>query len=278
MESRNYRRNVNWSVITAANDDRVLKLCLLNSPGIESASEVLVQRGYSSAAVAYNAAIEQASTDLLVLVHQDIYLPENWIQRVQSAVEQLAQTCPDWGVLGCCGIQTSGKHVGYIYDGAWNRVLGEPFEGGLEVESLDEAVLIIRKSSGLRFDPSLEGFHMYGADVCLQAQSRGKKCYAIGAFCIHNTNPYRMLPLHFWKGYLAMRRKWKAQLPIKTTCTEITYSCWPMVRWNIVRALNLATGRDSQPVRRVDDPSRLYHELKPTLPSAAYALSSPCLK
>ena len=129
------------------------------------------------------------------------------------------------------------------------------------MESLDEVVLILRKSSGLRFDPHLAGFHMYGADICLEARRQGRKCYAIAAFCVHNTNQYGMLPFQFWRAYLAMRRKWKAELPIRTTCTEITRWCWPMIRWNVVRAINLATGRDKPPAKRVSDPAPLYREL-----------------
>jgi hypothetical protein len=34
-----------------------------------------------------------------------------------------------------------------------------------------------------------------------------------------------------------------------------------MVRWNLVRGINLATGRDKPPVKRVVDPERIYREL-----------------
>jgi hypothetical protein len=134
----------------------------------------------------------------------------------------------------------------------------------VEVRTLDEVLLILKKSSGLRFDQRIPGFHMYGADICLEAHRHGLKCYAISAFCIHNTNQYGLLPLQFWQGYLAMRRKWKAQLPIKTSCTEITRWCWPMIRSNVARAINLATGRDKPPAKRVSDPNQLCREIATT--------------
>ena len=250
-----------WSVIASVNDEAVLKSCLLNSPDIRFASEVMLQRGYASAAAAYNAALAMAKTDLLIFVHQDVYLPAGWMTAVQNAVEKVSRTDPDWGILGMWGTRPSGERSGYVYDGAWGRILGNQFEGGLEVDSLDEVVLILRKSAGLCFDPHIPGFHMYGADICLEARRHRKKCYAIAAFCIHNTNQYGMLPWQFWKGYLAMRRKWKAQLPVRTTCTEISYWCWPLVRWNVIRAINLVTGRDPSPAKRVQDPSHLYREM-----------------
>lgn len=250
-----------WSLISAVSDEEILKRCLLSSPDVGSATEVILQTGYTSAAAAYNNAVQKSNTDLLVFIHQDVYLPEGWLASVLGAIELVTRTDQDWGVFGVWGPRRSGEMAGFVYDGGWRRVLGHPFEGGLEVDSLDEVVLILRKSTGLRFDPFIPGFHMYGTDICLEARRQGRKCYAIAAFCIHNTNQYGMLPWQFWKGYLAMRRKWKAQLPVETTCTKITRWCWPMVRWNIVRAINLVTGRDKPPTRRIEDPSQLYREM-----------------
>jgi hypothetical protein len=252
---------MNWSVIAAVNNEEVTKSCLLRSPDLRFASEMLLQRNYRSASVAYNEAIEQAKSDFLVFVHQDVYVPAGWIGAVQNAVTVLSQKDPDWGVLGVWGITSSGQGAGFLYDGGWRSIRGRAFQGGIEVECLDEVVLILRKSTGLKFDPLLTGFHMYGADICLEARHQRRKCYAIGALCIHNTNQYHLLPWQFWRCYLTLRRKWKAELPIKTTCTEITRWCWPMVRWNVVRAINLATGRDKPPNKRVQDPSRLYLQL-----------------
>jgi hypothetical protein len=250
-----------WSLITATNNDEVLESCLLSFTDARFTPDVILQKGYLNAAEAYNAAIETAKTDLLIFIHQDVYLPEGWITKVQAAINILAETDPNWGVLGVWGTKIASENAGYVYDGAWRRVLGAEFQGGREVDSLDEVVLILRKSSGLRFDPKIPGFHMYGADICQEAKRQGKKCYAIAAFCIHNTNQYRMLPWQFWQAYLKMRNKWKKNLPLKTTCIDITYWSWPMLRWNLVRAVNLLTGRDSSPVSRVKDPSQLYLEL-----------------
>jgi glycosyl transferase family 2 len=251
-----------WSVISAVNDERVLNSCLLNSPGIRSASEVILQRNYSSAADAYNAAIEKANTDFLVFVHQDVYLPEGWIDSVQNAVESLSKKDSNWGVLGIWGtVDYSEQPVGYLY---WTGDLGweEPFEGAKEVTTLDEAVLIMRKSSGITFDPQLPSYHLYATDICMEARCRGKKCYSISAFCIHNTNTNsgKLLPREFWRCYLVMRRKWKAKLPIVTPCTEVSFWCWPILRWHLVFFRDWVLGRHKK-LARAQDPEKLYGEL-----------------
>jgi GT2 family glycosyltransferase len=252
-------KSMRWAVISAVNDEHVLKTSLLESPDLRSANDVILQRGYVSAASAYNVAIRKASSDLLVFVHQDVYLPERWIDNVRQAIDTLSVHDPNWGVLGVWGAVDSRERVGYLYwtgDYGWER----PFDGVKEVVSLDEVVLIFRKSSGLMFDEKLPGYHMYGADICAEARRRGSKSYAISAFCIHNTNIGGLLPLEFWKSYLYMRRKWKHTLPIDTPCTRISFWCWPILRWNLMYARNIALGRQRK-LQRAEDPAAIYRAL-----------------
>jgi hypothetical protein len=247
-----------WSLVSAVNNDEALKSCLLSSPDAASVAEIILQRGFSSAASAYNAAIQKARCDLLVFAHQDVYLPGGWFSSVEKAVELLSAKDPNWGILGVWGVSSTGSRAGFLYCTG----LGATLEGNRadvsEVLTLDEVVLILRRSSGLSFDEKLPGFHMYGADICLAARSKGMKCYAIRAFCIHNTNGYRMLPLAFWRAYLFMRKKWKSELPVPTSCILISFWCWPMLRWNIVRGINLLIGRDAPPAGPAPDPGRLH--------------------
>ncbi len=244
---------------SAVNNEQVLRSCLLKSPDLDAAVEVILQSGFASAAAAFNSAMQRAKADIIVFVHQDVYLPEGWVDRVRKAIEVIGAFDPNWGVLGIWGVGNDGAFAGHLHWTGVEGTAGKRFDGGIEVETLDEVLLIVRRSSGLLFDELLPGYHMYGADICSEAGRRGIKCYAISAFCIHNTDNYKMLPLQFWRAYLFMRSKWKSQLPIRTTCTEITRWCWPMFRWNIVRAINLALRRE-KPKKRVPDPSLLYDD------------------
>ncbi len=251
---------LNWSLIAAVNNDAIWQSCVLRSPDIATARAVIAQRGFASAATAYNAGITAADSDLLVLAHQDVYFPAGWVAALRATVAWLDAHDPNWGVLGLWGITPSGAGAGFVYCGATRQILGGPFAGVAEVTTLDEVVLILRKSSGLRFDEQLDHFHMYGADICLQAQERGMKCYSIPALAVHNTNGYNLLPAEFWKAYGYMRRKWAAQLPVVTSCTTITKWGWPMLRWNLARMKNLILRRH-HPGQRVSDPAILHQEL-----------------
>ena len=252
-----FRFTMDWSVIAAVNDEQVLKSCLLGSPDLESASEVVLKTGFSSAAQAYNLGIRQSSGEIMVFVHQDVCLPEGWWDSAQRAVKAVETQDKAWGVLGVWGATHDGGRAGYLHWTGIEGAAGGEFEGGIEVQTLDELLLIVRRGSGLTYDEHLPGYHMYGADICLEAARRGMKSYAISAFCIHNTNEYKLLPVAFWKAYLYMRRKWISQLPIETTCTKITRYCRPMIWWNFVHSVNLALGR-KKVRKRIPDPGSLY--------------------
>jgi hypothetical protein len=261
---------MDWTVISAINNEEVLNRCLLNSPDLLEATEVILQRGYSSAGAAYNCAIDKARSDLLVFVHQDVYLPQGWLASLRRALDRLSKMDPTWGILGVYGVNKSWDDAaGFLYCAASGKI-GHLFEGPREVRALDEVLLIVRKSSKLRFDQQL-GFHMYGTDICLAARQLGMKSYAISAFCVHNANGYQMLPWQFWRTYLFMRKKWRSELPIATPCTRITLGCWPMIRWNITRAANIALGRYRRRTR-LADPSRFYLDLASSDPDVALAL------
>lgn len=209
--------------VAAVNDREILKNNLLASPCLVQPHphQILIQEGFTSATKAYNHAIEKSDNDLIVFVHQDVILAEQWLSDLQRAIECLDEDDPEWGVIGSYGENLHENGRGYIYSSGLG-IMGRPFERPAQVQTLDEIVLILRKSSGLRFDESLPHFHMYGVDICMAAEEAGRKNYAISAFCIHNTAPTLTLGADFYECYRHVKRRWKKRLPIRTTCVRIT--------------------------------------------------------
>lgn len=206
----------------------LLEANLLASPCLRECHphEILIQEGFRSAATAYNDAMDRSSNDLIVFLHQDMILPDSWPEHLRSALEWLDAFDPNWGVLGCGGVDRKGQLWGHVYTSG-EGILGRESHPIL-VQTLDEIVLILRKSSGLRFDERLPHFHFYGTDICLRAEQMGMKCYAISAFCIHNTHQSLVLPREFYESCRHIRRTWKQQLPIQTTCITITRFGFPI--------------------------------------------------
>jgi hypothetical protein len=209
--------------VVAMNNREVFERNFLASPCLRTALgfEILVQEQFTSAAKAYNDALEKSSNDLVIFCHQDMYLPEKWLDDLQRSLDYLASTDPDWGVLGCAGITVDCRKWRYLYSSGLG-IIGTPFEHPQKVQTLDEIVLILRKSSGLRFDERLPHFHFYGTDICLRASKQGMNSYALSAFCIHNTNEPWVLPPEFYECGRHIRNIWSDSLPIQTTCIRLT--------------------------------------------------------
>ncbi len=246
-----------FAVVVAVNNEKVLKDSLMRSPDIQSVREVLAQRNCSSAGQAYNSGMKASASDMIVFAHQDVYFPQGWFGSVARTITAISAKDPDWGVLGVYGISLSGAEAGHLYSTGLRRVLGCPFEEPLEVSSLDEVVLIVRRSSGLQFDEKLPGFHLYGADICLEARRKGLKCYAISAFCVHNSNGLDRLPPSYSRAYFYMRDKWRNQLPIRTPCMVITRWGLPLFRHNLESRL----ARNQKSGARCTDPATLCQQL-----------------
>jgi len=125
----------------------------------------------------------------------------------------------------------SSKGKGHLYSTGLQKTVGGPFEQPAEITSLDEMVLVIRRSADLLFDERLPGFHLYGTDACMEAQQRGMSSYVISAFCIHNSNGIPYLPRSFWPSYFYMQRKWRDHLPLSTPCITLRRGYRPLIEF-----------------------------------------------
>jgi hypothetical protein len=206
----------------AVNDREILRSNFMASQcfgGVDHPHEILIQEGFSSASAAYNDAIDKSQNDLIVFCHQDVLFPKAWLSQLHVALSSLTASDPRWGVLGCYGETLHDNGRGHVYSPG-RGILGRPAEPA-PVQTLDEIVLILRKSSGLRFDDRLPHYHFYGADICMEAASRGMRSYAISAFCIHNSQFNLVLPKEFYECYRYIKHKWRRSLPIQTTCVRV---------------------------------------------------------
>jgi hypothetical protein len=170
-----------------------------------------------SAPQALNRGAALANGEVLVFLHQDVHLPAGWFERLSDQIRIVERTSRDWGVLGVFGVSQDGRMVGHIDDPHGLRRWGcLP----CRVQSLDEVCLVIRSESGLRFDDELGGFHLYGADLCLQAQKRGMDCYALDVPLKHLSGG--KVDDRFWKMARRFETKWRnmagSPAAVETTC------------------------------------------------------------
>jgi hypothetical protein len=252
----------NWSSGKTAPTKRgILEKNFLASPCLVGPHphQILLQEDFSSAGKAYNDAIDKSVNEIIVFCHQDMFFPGPWIAQLQQSCEWLETKDPRWGVLGCSGITRERQMRGYVYSSGLG-VVGDPSEPA-EIQTLDEIVLVLRKSSGLRFDETLPHFHLYGADICLRAAERGMKSYAISAFCIHNTYANYNLTSEFYECCGHVRKVWRNSLPIETTCISITRSNLPVYVRRLRQVYLKHIRRKEYESTRVDDVTRVFEEV-----------------
>src|SRR5262245_49896161 len=71
---------------------------------------------YHTLSEAINAGLAQARHELIIVVHEDVYLPTGWQACFESSLRTLEQFDPHWGVLGTVGWTEEGKLVGHFRD------------------------------------------------------------------------------------------------------------------------------------------------------------------
>jgi len=249
------------SIVVAVNNRRILQNNLLRSPALADSAhrhQIIVKENFTTAGAAYNSGLDDARNDLVVFIHQDMYLPAGWMQQLSGAIRTLDAAGENWGVLGCSGVTPEHRNgLGQVYSTGLG-VIGTRLDAPVPVDTLDEIVLVVRKSSGLRFDPDVPNFHMYGTDICLEARSRGLRSFAFQGFCVHNTQQVVELPPEFKQAYRYVKRKWKRYLPIYTTCTIVERFDLDLRRqWKDILIDRLRNGpRVGAP--RIEDPRSIF--------------------
>jgi hypothetical protein len=203
------------SLGAAVNDREVLATCLAHSPDVAARRMSLATyEGCRSAAEAYNRALDGSAADVVLLVHQDVYLPAGFHDHLLAQLEALAAADPDWAVAGVIGIDPEGVVRGQTWSSGIGALVGEPVDGPVEVVTLDEVFLAVRRASGVRFDETMPGFHLYAADAVQAARARGQRSYVLPLPLVHHSKPVVRLDAGYRRAYRFMQRKWRAALPL----------------------------------------------------------------
>ncbi len=211
------------SLVCCVNRRDVFEDCLVRSlerGGVLSRIEIICidnSANCYSAPQALNRGLNQARAGLVACCHQDVRMGDGWLDRFLGQIALIGRTDPHWGVAGLMGVRFGGAFAGHVKDPHTNRPFGR-LPG--RVQSLDELFLALRPDSGLRFDEDLGGFHLYGADLCLQARMQGLRCYAVDAPVEHLSGG--RCDESFYQAARRLRAKWRAvrgaPWAIETTC------------------------------------------------------------
>lgn len=249
-----------FAAAAAINDRDVLGRCLAASPDIVSgAIPLATYEGYRTAGSAYNAALEHSPAPVLILVHQDVYLPAGFAEKLDKALRMLNEHDPRWAVAGVVGCHPDGHVVGHTWCSGNDRVIGTPENLPQPVASLDELLLVIRIDAHLRFDPKLPSFHLYATDIVQTALRAGRTSYAIDVPVIHHSRPIADLGAAYRQAYRYMQRKWRNALPIPNPVFYINQSILPLLVRDLKKRIR-NRGR-ARPPAPTGDPAEIARRL-----------------
>lgn len=213
-------------IACASHSDAILSANLARSPLLAHVP-LHVEKGAPSAAIAYNRVLDATDAPIVVFAHHDVFLPQGWDALLTARLTELPS---DWAVFGSFGIGLDGAHIGPVWSSSLGMIVGRVPMAPVPVQGFDELLFVVRRDSGLRFDESLPGWHMYGTDIAQTARAAGRGAYAGALPCIHNDRYHDALGPDFDEAYHFMQRKWASALPLRTPITKISRSGLHLMR------------------------------------------------
>lgn len=225
-----------FSVVCCISDPNIFDQCLLQSIYEQRKQHdveiipIINDSNLYSASLALNVGLNVARSDNIVIAHQDTMLLDDWFCRLEDIID----LADKWAVIGVAGISLDfGREDIGVWGGAlhadtvavgsvWNddTLLDEPpyWDGIKEltkVHCVDECVFVLKKSTGLRFDPHFNGFHFYGADICLAARMAGHHVYAAHLPVVHfgKYSASMLGDSRYWNFMRLLHSKWHRSFP-----------------------------------------------------------------
>ncbi|HUS95937.1 MAG TPA: hypothetical protein VMX97_04260 [Hyphomicrobiaceae bacterium] len=167
-----------------------------------------------------NHALNAANGEFVILCHQDVRLIEHRAA-LDERLAALEAMDPAWAVAGNAGGTAPGRLAIRITDPHGENQRRGTFPA--RALSVDENFIVIKRRARVGFSRNLNGFHFYGADICLSADVMGYTAYVID-FHLRHLSPGRK-DTTFTAMESAFRNKWSTALRprwIQTTCSLVS--------------------------------------------------------
>ena len=170
-----------------------------------------------------NLMIEAARAPHVILCHQDVRLIDDGMTALEERLRDLETRDPSWALAGNAGGIAPGLLALRITDphGANQRSCPLP----QQVITLDENFIVMKRAARIGCSADLSGFHLYGPDLCLNADVAGYTAYVIDFHLHHLSAGNKSAAFHDCER--AFREKWHRALRprwLQSTCTLLRLS------------------------------------------------------
>lgn len=172
-----------------------------------------------------NQCLNKASAKYVILVHQDIEFKFDDIEVLKDKITEIDTIDSKWAILGNTGYDFNNINIQYtrITDTGQFDVKDGPFP--VRVSCPDENIMIVKNELNLMFSKNIGHYHLYGADLSIQAQMQGYNTYVIDFHILHKSGGYPNQSFYDTKD--RMIKQYQKALEVKffrTPCTAVYLS------------------------------------------------------
>ena len=165
--------------------------------------------------------LHKACGKYIIICHQDILLKFDNIDILNKRIEEMDKLDPSWAILANAGYKNFNDVALRISDPHGSNRNFTPFPA--KVKSVDENFIVIKKSANLTVSNDINGFHLYGTDLCLFASMIGYSSYVIDFHLYHKSAGTCGTNFYEVKKQLIKSYEKKLKLKIlRTPCTMLT--------------------------------------------------------
>jgi hypothetical protein len=165
----------------------------------------------------------QARGRYVIYCHQDVRLLSDGAAELHARLVELGDLDADWALAGNAGGLPNGELAVRISDPhGENTTLGSL---PARAVSLDENFFVLRRESPIGVSADIGGFHLYGADLCMQAQLAGRGAWVVDFHLRHLSGGradqrFYDVQERLQEKYAGLfSRRWQ----IRTTCTTLIF-------------------------------------------------------
>ncbi|MBC7914362.1 MAG: acyl esterase [Pyrinomonadaceae bacterium] len=202
-----------------------------------------------------NRFLQEARGQYVILCHQDILLLNDNIAVLENLIEEIDNLDSKWAVLTNAG-GINLKHIAmHVTQKSGNQLMEKLLP--LKAITADENFILVKNAANLTLSSDLSGFHLYGTDMCLIAETLGFSCYIIDFRLLHKSNGNA--DKSFYEIRKNLKRKYSKAFRSRFLSTTITRF---YISGNSVASLIFNTGIILFLVRqyfKLFKPKRLYH-------------------
>lgn len=134
---------------------------------------------------AINYFLRQSTGKYIIICHQDIVIDKDNITDLRNRLFELNTKDSNWAICsnaGAVGPNHIVYHISYP-DGTFMNKGKFP----IKVSAIDENFILVKNEALLKVANDLQGFHLYGTDLCLQAELNGYTAYVISFNLTHKS-------------------------------------------------------------------------------------------